>query len=173
MAASFTPLQPTLGIAHGDLRFVCGCSAIETHFLKLSSNSSCADVRPFYCKVCLWRLNGCVLDFIHLSATGVAEIAESTNLKGCPHTFVYIVYVLWWVCMLSMLLSFQSPLSRCVSHISKWLHDGPLLCCWPFKWIVLQPKNSRAVNQTEWDGSHNSYHTPKEQPCQVQKGLYN
>ena len=29
---------------------------------------------------------------IHLSATGVAEIAESTNLKGCPHTFVYIVY---------------------------------------------------------------------------------
>jgi hypothetical protein len=34
-----------------------------------------------------------VLDFIHLSATGVAEIAESTNLKGCPHTFVYIVYL--------------------------------------------------------------------------------
>ena len=30
--------------------------------------------------------------FIHLSAMGVAEIAESTNLKGCPHTFVYIVY---------------------------------------------------------------------------------
>jgi hypothetical protein len=24
----------------------------------------------------------------------VAEIAESTNLKGCPHTFVYIVYLL-------------------------------------------------------------------------------
>jgi hypothetical protein len=42
--------------------------------------------------VCLWRLYGCVLDFIHLSAIGVAEIAESTNLKGCPHTFVYIVY---------------------------------------------------------------------------------
>jgi hypothetical protein len=32
-----------------------------------------------------------VVDFIHLSATGVAEIAESTHLKGCPHTFVYIV----------------------------------------------------------------------------------
>jgi hypothetical protein len=32
-----------------------------------------------------------VLDFIHLSATGVAERAESTNLKGCPHT--YIVYL--------------------------------------------------------------------------------
>ena len=30
--------------------------------------------------------------FIHLSATGVVEIATSTNLKGCPHTFVYIVY---------------------------------------------------------------------------------
>ena len=24
--------------------------------------------------------------------TGVAEIVESTHLKGCPHTFVYIVY---------------------------------------------------------------------------------
>ena len=35
-----------------------------------------------------------MLHFIHLSATGVAEIAESTNLKGCPHTFVYTVYVL-------------------------------------------------------------------------------
>jgi hypothetical protein len=39
--------------------------------------------------VCLWRLHGCVLDFIHLSATGVAEITESTNLKGWPHTFVH------------------------------------------------------------------------------------
>ena len=29
--------------------------------------------------------------FIHLSATGVAETAKSTHLKGCPHTFVYIV----------------------------------------------------------------------------------
>ena len=28
-------------------------------------------------------------DFIYLSATGVAEMAKSTNLKGCPHTFVY------------------------------------------------------------------------------------
>ena len=40
--------------------------------------------------VCLWRLHGCVLNFIHLSATGLVEITESTNLKQCPHTFVYI-----------------------------------------------------------------------------------
>ena len=46
--------------------------------------------------VCLWRLHGGVLDFIHLSATGVAEIAESTNLKGCSHAFVYVMYV-WLV----------------------------------------------------------------------------
>ena len=31
----FTPLQLTLGIAHGDLGLVCGCSAMETHFMKL------------------------------------------------------------------------------------------------------------------------------------------
>uniref|UniRef100_A0A8C8JDH8 FERRY endosomal RAB5 effector complex subunit 3 n=1 Tax=Oncorhynchus tshawytscha TaxID=74940 RepID=A0A8C8JDH8_ONCTS len=44
MAASFTPLQPTLGIAHGDLKLVCGYSAMEIHFMKLPTNSSCADV---------------------------------------------------------------------------------------------------------------------------------
>jgi hypothetical protein len=38
----FTPLQLTLGIAHGDL--VCGCLAMETHFIKLPTNSYCADV---------------------------------------------------------------------------------------------------------------------------------
>ena len=27
MATCFTPLQPTLGIVHGDLRLVCGCLA--------------------------------------------------------------------------------------------------------------------------------------------------
>jgi hypothetical protein len=37
-------LQLTLGIAHGDLRLVCGCSAMETHFMKLPTNSYCADV---------------------------------------------------------------------------------------------------------------------------------
>ena len=42
--------------------------------------------------VCRWGLHGCVLDWIHLSETGVAEKTESTNLKWCPHTFVYIGY---------------------------------------------------------------------------------
>lgn len=42
--------------------------------------------------VYLWRVHGCVLDFIHLSAVGVAEITKSTHLKGCPHTFGDIVY---------------------------------------------------------------------------------
>ena len=42
--SNFTPLQPTLGIEHGDLRLVCGCSAMETHSMKLLTNSSCAEV---------------------------------------------------------------------------------------------------------------------------------
>ena len=33
-------------------------------------------------------MHGCVLDFIHLSATGVAEIAKSTNLMECPRICV-------------------------------------------------------------------------------------
>ena len=44
MVASFTPLQPTLGIAHSALRLLCGCSAMETHFMKLLTNNYCADV---------------------------------------------------------------------------------------------------------------------------------
>ena len=32
-----------------------------------------------------------MLDFIHLSAMGVAEIADSINQKGCPHTFGHVV----------------------------------------------------------------------------------
>jgi hypothetical protein len=39
MAVSFTPIQPAL-----DVRRVCGCSAMETHFMKLSTNSYRADV---------------------------------------------------------------------------------------------------------------------------------
>jgi hypothetical protein len=44
MVVTFTPLQPTLGIVYGDLMLVCGCSAMETHFMKLLMNSSRADV---------------------------------------------------------------------------------------------------------------------------------
>jgi hypothetical protein len=44
MAASFTSLQLTLGIAHSDFRLVCGCSAMVTHFMKLLMNSCCAEV---------------------------------------------------------------------------------------------------------------------------------
>lgn len=40
----FTPLQSTLGIAHSDLRFVWGCSAMKTHFINLSIHGSCVDV---------------------------------------------------------------------------------------------------------------------------------
>jgi hypothetical protein len=36
--------------------------------------------------VCLWIFYGSVLDFIHLPATGVAEIVDATNLKVWPHT---------------------------------------------------------------------------------------
>ena len=31
-----------------------------------------------------------VCSIVYTSATGVAEITEFTNLKGCQHTFVYI-----------------------------------------------------------------------------------
>jgi hypothetical protein len=44
MVVSFTPLQPMLGIAHGDLRLVWCCSSMETYSMKLPTSSYCADV---------------------------------------------------------------------------------------------------------------------------------
>ena len=44
MAENFRPPQPTLDIVHGDLSLVCGYSAMETHFMMLLTDSSCADV---------------------------------------------------------------------------------------------------------------------------------
>jgi hypothetical protein len=166
--------------AHGDIRLVCGLSPVETHFMKLPTNSSYADVasrgslaeavmsvatedRLFLCAThfstqrshsvslcglpfrgwaviaprCFhFRITALTVDWgsssrtnwlvgkvasyggttfkvielftkdilltmydygdcmavcsisIYLSAMGVAEIAKSTNLKGCQHTFV-------------------------------------------------------------------------------------
>jgi hypothetical protein len=56
-------------------------------------------------------LHGGVLNFTHLSATGVAEIAEPTNLKGCPHTFVYIVSVKQKKTMIARL---NKPYNYCI-----------------------------------------------------------
>jgi hypothetical protein len=55
--------------------------------LKVTELFNEAILLPMFVFVCLWS----VLDFIQLSATGVAEIPKSTTLKGCPHTFVNIM----------------------------------------------------------------------------------
>ena len=41
--------------------------------------------------VCLSRLQGYVLNFIHLLAVGVAETLEFNNYEWCPNTFVCIL----------------------------------------------------------------------------------
>ena len=46
MGGSFTQLKPTFGTAHGDVRLGCGCSSMETQFMKLPTKSYCADVTP-------------------------------------------------------------------------------------------------------------------------------
>ena len=99
MAASFTPLQLTLDIAHGDLRLVCGCSAMETHFMKLPMNSYCADVASRGSlelgSECCNRGQTIVTSYVlQHSAVQFCELVwPTTNLMGCPRTFVYIVYV--------------------------------------------------------------------------------
>ncbi len=44
VAACFTPLHLTLGIALGDVRLACSCSAMETYSTKLFPHSFCADI---------------------------------------------------------------------------------------------------------------------------------
>jgi hypothetical protein len=46
------------------------------HSMKFTELFSKAILLPMF----VWRFHGCVFDYIHLSATGVAEIAESTHL---------------------------------------------------------------------------------------------
>jgi hypothetical protein len=65
------------------------CSQVESH--------GALQYRPFYCQ-CLsmeiaW-LCAQFFFFLQLSTTDVAEIAKSTNLKSCPHTFGHVVYIL-------------------------------------------------------------------------------
>jgi hypothetical protein len=73
--------------------------SVNTPELAASYDSATLKVTELFNKAILLplfflrRLHGCVLDFIHLSPTGMAEIAKSTHLKACPHTFVYIVYL--------------------------------------------------------------------------------
>ena len=88
--SSVTPLQPTIGIAHDDLQLVCSSSAMETHFKKLPTSSSCADVASrgsleLGSECCNPRTG----DFYALQHSAVAK---STHLKEGPHPFVYIVY---------------------------------------------------------------------------------
>ena len=53
----------------------------------------CRALQSILPTICLRRLHGRVLNFIHRSATGVAKTVESTHLKVCPHTFVYIEHL--------------------------------------------------------------------------------
>jgi hypothetical protein len=65
-------------------------SSYDGATLKVTDLFSKAILLPIF----VWKLHGYVLDVIHLSAMGVAEIVKSTNVKVSPHTFVYIVYIL-------------------------------------------------------------------------------
>ena len=53
-------------------------------------------VTELFSKAIVTFVYGCVLNFIYPSALGVAEIAKSTHLWGCPYTFVSIVYIWKW-----------------------------------------------------------------------------
>ena len=75
-------------------------------------------VTELFCKAILLRMfvyGDCMalVDFIHQSAMGVAEIAKSTNLKGCPNLCIYTVPV----------KSLDTPThSRVLLHLYYFLH---------------------------------------------------
>ena len=61
---------------------------------------------------------------IYLSATCVTEIAESTNLRRGPHTFVYVVY---YSCL--------CPVGRIVSNGAHPVYS-PMFAFWPIGRMV-------------------------------------
>ena len=74
--------------------------------------------------VSVWRLQGYMLDFVHLFTMGVTETPEVDNLEGRPHTFGHILYIT--SCKfrehetrLSLALLFV-PLSAISVHLSLW-----------------------------------------------------
>jgi hypothetical protein len=94
MAASFTPLQPTLDIVHCDLRL--GCSAMKTHFVKLPTNSSCADVGSsgslaFCSECCNWGETIFTRYMLQHSAVPLCELVWPTTSRlsrCCSKTFL-------------------------------------------------------------------------------------
>ena len=57
-------------------------------------------------------MHGGVLDFIHLSATGVADIVKSTHLKGCPiHVCILCIYLKLRSFGVKHFLSLKHPLT--------------------------------------------------------------
>jgi hypothetical protein len=94
--------------------------------------------------VCLWRLHGCQLDFIHVSATGVAEIADSTNLNVCPHTAVHFVY---------------SPGTLLRSHQSIYAALAP--SCGLLGTATSTPLHSMNPTKSHWTGGQRSLNQVK------------
>jgi hypothetical protein len=52
-----------------------------------------SSVWPFYCQCLSMEIALQCAGFYTPVSNGVVEISKSTNLKWCPHTFVYIVYM--------------------------------------------------------------------------------
>lgn len=81
VAAQFTPFQPMLGIAHRDLRLVCSCLAMETHFMKLQTHSSwCCFQRQF--GTLYWVMQQMMGNFHVLCASTSTRQLHSMNLRG-------------------------------------------------------------------------------------------
>ena len=119
-AASFTPLQPTLGIVHGDLRLLCGCSAMDTHFIKVPTNSYFAKVAsrgslelsseccswrqtiftrytlqhsavPF-CEL-VWLTTGFSMAIARLCARCYSPVSNGCGWNSWIHSFVHVVHL--------------------------------------------------------------------------------
>ena len=52
-----------------------------------------SSVRPFYCQCLSMEIAWQCARFYTPVINSVVEIAKSSNLKGCPHTFVHIMYL--------------------------------------------------------------------------------
>ena len=150
MAVSFTPLQSTLGIVHGDLRLVCGCSAMAINFMKLQTNSYCADIasrvllviaatedRPFLCVTRLSNRRSRSVSLCGLPLHGWAVVAPirfhftitelSVDWGSSSRAEIWLTYLLerWYPMMMPHWKSLSSSVSsyycQCLSMEIAWL----------------------------------------------------
>jgi hypothetical protein len=108
-----------------------------------------------------------VLGFIDVSAMTVVEIAKPTTLKGCPYTFVYIVYGRMLLIYYSSAFNTIVPFKLITKLRTVGLNTS--LCIWILDFLTGHPQMVRVGNNTS---ATVTFNTGAPQGCVLSPLLY-